>query len=195
MCRILLLASTALLLFIQPACTNTKKDESKTTESGNATTGKSPETPSDIQITGHLATLGLNADSDWRGVNMGDDFAVVQSAEKGEPFEKDAKHVGYTIDLPNLETADMLYYQANQKVSAIDIDLFLNTQQSISAYRSELEPYFTARYGTPKSANGATLWMGAGGKTVLLKDVSKGKDFGLKIKIAPAGVSATASAR
>lgn len=148
-----------------------------------------------MPITGRLADLGLTADSHWRGINLGDAFGDVRAREKGEPFESDAKHIGYTVEFKNLETADMLYYQANQKVSAIDVDLFLNTRQSVDAYQKELTPYFTARYGAPKPTSGGNVWTGPKGETVTLKDVSKGKDFGLKIKIVPAGGTMTASAK
>ncbi|MBD2754932.1 hypothetical protein [Spirosoma validum] len=150
---------------------------------------------SDVQITSRLAGLGLTTTSDWRGINLGDDFAKVKTTEKGEAFESDASHVGYTIEFENLETADMLYYQTNQKVSAIEVDLFLISRQSVTDYQKELTPYFTARYGTPKTTGDETVWKGSKGETVTLKDVSKGKDFGLKIKISPSGGVTTASAK
>ena len=153
------------------------------------------ETATDIAITGHLADLGLTADSDWRGINLGDDFSKVKATEKGESFESDATHIGYTVEFANLETADMLYYQANKKVSAIEVDLFLNSRQSVTDYQKQLGTYFATRYGAPKPGNSGTVWTGSNGETVTLKDVSKGKDFGLKIKIAPAGGTTTASVK
>lgn len=141
--------------------------------------------PTNVAITGRLAGLGLTADSDWRGINLGDEFGKVKATEKGESFESDAEHVGYTIDLKNLETADVLYYQTDKKVSAIDVDFFLNSRQSVTDYQNELKSYFTSQYGSPEL--GDTGWVGARGITVSLNDVSKGKDYGLKIKIASAG--------
>lgn len=149
-------------------------------------------TPS-VSITGRLSDLGLTNDTDWRMVNLGDEFANVKAVEKGEPFESDAEHIGYTVELKSLETADMLYYQTNGKVSAIDVDLFLNSQSSVAAYTKELEAYFTARYGSSKPAGKASVWKTSSG-TVGLENVSKGKDFGLKIRIAPTAGTVTASA-
>lgn len=175
------------------ACSNQKQADTQATDS--TTIAATTEVITDIPITGHLAELGLTANSDWRGINLGDAFANVKGLEKGEPFESDSDHIGYTIELKNLETADILYYQTDKKVSAIDVDLFLNTRQSVTEYQNELEMYFTARYGTSKPAEGGTVWSGWKKGTVTLKDVSKGKDFGLKIKIAATGNSLTASVK
>ncbi|UFH56913.1 hypothetical protein [Spirosoma sp. KNUC1025] len=175
-------------------CQGRKQASDQSADSSQAASETSGTT-TEVAITGHLAELGLTKESDWRGINIGDDFAKVKTTEKGEAFESDAQHVGYTVEFANLETADMLYYQADQKVSAIDVDLFLNSRQSVTTYQNELQPYFSSRFGAPKTANGGTTWTGAQGKTVTLKDVSKGKDFGLKIKIASANGPATASAK
>lgn len=174
------------LIVAQQACTSKKQPES--TQTVDSSTAANPGPGVDYvpePITGRLAALGLTRDSHWRGINLGDDFSVVQTKEKSEAFERDAKHVGYTVEFPNLETADMLYYQTGGKVSAIEVDLFLNNRQSVDGYRKELEPYFTTRYGTPKPGAGGSVWTGQTGEQVSLKDVSKGKDFGLKIRFAP----------
>lgn len=193
--RIALVVLAVTLFLTQQACTTRRKDANQPADSTTATAQDSPEETTDIPITGHLADLGLTPDSHWRGTNLGDDFATVKATEKGEPFESDAKHVGYTVEFKNLESADMLYYQANQKVSAIEVDLFLNARQSVDAHQKELNSYFTSRYRAPKPADGGTVWTGTSGETITMKDVSKGKDFGLKIRIGPADRTATASAK
>lgn len=175
------------------ACNTRKQADTQGTDSTAiaATSGSTTE----VEITGRLAELGLTADSDWRGINLGDEFSKVKGLEKGEPFESDADHIGYTIELKNLESADMLYYQTDSKVSAVDVDLFLNSQQSVTDFQKDLSAYFTARFGTSKPGDGGTVWSGSQGYTVSLKDVSKGKDFGLKIKMGPISRTATASAK
>lgn len=144
--------------------------------------GSTDAPPTAVQLTDRLTNLGLTTDSDWRGISLGDAFSTVKGKEKGEPFESDAEHAGYTVEFSNLESADVLYYQTNQNVSAIDADLYLNTKQSAEAHQTDLRAYFTSRYGMPKPANGGLSWS-ASGKTVTLRDVSKGKDYGLKISI------------
>ncbi len=193
--RIALLFLSIIVPLAQQACTNKKQTAAQTADSSTVATPGPAVDYAPEPITGRLADLGLTRDSHWRGVNLGDDFSVVKTKEKGEAFESDDKHVGYTVEFANLETADMLYYQNAGKVSAIEVDLFLNSGQSIRAYRKELEPYFTTRYGTPKPGAGRLVWTGSTGEQVSLKDVSKGKDFGLKIRIAPADQATTALAK
>jgi hypothetical protein len=167
---------TALFFISLPACTTKKKPSAQLADSSAAANPAPAVDQAPEPITGRLASLGLTRDSHWRGINLGDDFSVVKANEKGEPFESNAQHVGYTLEFPNLETADILYYQTAGKVSAIDVDLFLNTRESISEYRKELEPYFTTRYGTPKPTAGGLVWQGPAREQISLKDVSKGKD-------------------
>jgi hypothetical protein len=182
---------SAILFINQQACKNRQQTNGKATDSTTA----SSKPATDVAIAGHLAELNLTPNSDWRGINLGDDFANVKATEKGEAFESDDKHVGYTVEFKNLESADMLYHQANQKVSEIDVDLFLNTRQSVDAHQKELGDYFTSKYGSSKPTDGGLAWTGPKGQQVLLKDVSKGKDFGLKIKITSTGGAVTASAK
>lgn len=193
--RIALLFLGTGLLVGQQACHSKKQTAPQTPDSSTAANPSPAVDHASAPISGRLADLGLTRDSHWRGINLGDDFATIKTKEAGEPFERDAKHVGYTVEFANLETADMLYYQTGGKVSAIEIDLFLNARQSVNAYQKELEPYFTARYGTPKSGAVGSVWTGPTGEQVSLKDVSKGKDFGLKIRIAPVNGPATVSAK
>ncbi len=176
------------------ACRSRQQANSQSTDS-TQTTESATEMTTHVTIAGHLTELGLTPNSDWRGINVGDEFSNVKGLEKGESFESDTDHIGYTIELKNLESADILYYQTGKKVSAIDVDLFLNNRQSVTIYQKELEGYFSVRYGAPKPGDGGTVWIGQKGKTVLLKDVSKGKDFGLKIKIGSSGGAMTASVK
>ncbi|GAB3957083.1 hypothetical protein GCM10028805_48820 [Spirosoma harenae] len=177
------------------ACNSKQQRDNQPADSTAITSETASTETANVSITGHLADLGLTMDSDWRGLNLGDEFAKVKAVEKGEPFESDADHIGYTIEFKNLETADMLYYQTDKKISAIDVDLFLNGRQSVVDFQKELEPYFSARYGTPKPNQGGSHWVGPNGTSVTLKDVSKGKDFGLKIRISSAEGSTTASVK
>lgn len=195
MFRLLLILIIVTLVATQQACTNKKPTVAQTADSSTAARPGPAVDYAPEPITGRLANLGLTRDSHWRGINLGDDFGVVKAKEKGEAFESDARHVGYTVELANLETADILYYQTGGKVSAVEVDLFLNNRQSVSDYRKELEPYFTARCGTPKPGAGGSVWTGSTGEQVSLKDVSKGKDFGLKIRIVPTDQATTALAK
>lgn len=186
--------ASVLLLLLASACDTRQRTDNQSALSTQTTAAIGAEQTSG-RITARLAGLGLTADSHWRGINLGDDFQKLQSIETAEPFERDDRHAGYTVEFPNLESMDVLYYQHNGKVSAIDVDLYLNNRTSVNDYTKELNAYFSARYGAPKPSNGGTVWNGPADEQVSLKDVSKGKDFGLKIKIAPTSGATSASAK
>lgn len=188
-----LLTILLLVSYSYQGCQSRQKETAQTADSTAGTS--TSETASTPAITGRLAELGVTPDSHWRGINLGDDFTKVSATEKGESFESDARHTGYTIELTNLESADILYYQTANKVSAINVDLFLNSRQSASALQSELSNYLTGRYGASKPTAGGTRWTGQKGESILLKDVSKGKDFGLTVKITPTEGATTASSK
>lgn len=188
--RVIFVAYTCLWLgSCQP-----KRHETQTPTDTVSTSVPRAETtaePVGVSVSKRLQELGLTPDSQWRGLNIGDAFSDVTKKEKGQPFERDERHVGYTVEFKNLESADMLYFQQNNKLSAIQVDIFLNKAASVTDWRQDLRQYFSGQYGVPVSPD---VWRGKG-VSVMLNDVSKGKDYGLKIKIVPIEVSTTASAR
>ena len=163
------------------ACETKKQSTTQVSDSIAAPNSVANDTP--VRMTDRLTRLGLTASSHWRGLNLGDDVNLIKTTEKGEPFEQDTQHVGYAIDFPNLESMDVLYGQQNEKISAITADLYLNNRAAAEAYQKELLDYFTARYGAPKTANGGQVWQGPVAEEITLKDVSKGKDYGLKVSV------------
>ncbi len=186
-----------LALLLTGAACRSKSQTAATADSTAASQLDSPETVArPVTLTERLTSLGLTQTGHWRGISLGDPMTTVAATEKDKPFEQDASHVGYTVEFPNLESADFLYYQKSGIVSAIDVDLYLNTRQSVDAYQKDLTDYFNQRYGKPATTAMLSTWMGPKQETITLKDVSKGKDFGLKVKIAPAGSGAvTASTK
>jgi hypothetical protein len=181
------MGKTILLLFVGLLIgLNACRDRDQASEQTNDTSTTDDTTvPTGNVVSERLSRLGLTADSDWRGINLGDAYSTVAKREKSEPFERDDEHVGYTLELKNLETVDILYYQEDRKVSAIEVDLYVNTEQAVIDYRKDLIAYFTKRYGTGEADEEMTTWSSSKGKLVTLKDVSKGKDYGLKIRILP----------
>ena len=167
------------LLFI-PACTNQSQTDTTQTDK-TASAGQLTSQTAEVALSERLVDLGLTTSRDWRGISLGDSVATVRATEKAKLFESDAHYLGYTLEFPNLESVDILYQlDANQTVNSIDVDLYLNDVQSATAYQRELASYFDARYklvGTPNT------WLGEKRETITLQNVSKGKDYGLKIKI------------
>lgn len=183
------------LLMTDAAC-RSKPQTTATADSTAASQMDTPETTAKpITLTERLTALGVTQTGHWRGISLGDPMTTVATVEKEKPFEQDAAHVGYTLEFSNLESADFLYYQQGGKVSAIDVDLYLNTRQSVDAYQKDLTDYFNQRYGKPTPNATISTWTGPKGEVITLKDVSKGKDFGLKAKIAPASTGTLSASR
>lgn len=177
--RSILILGLMLLGFIFQTCQQ-KQQDNETTDS----TAAAVALPAEIPISEQLITLGLTQQSHWRGISLGDSITKVKATEKAQLFENEANHLGYTVEFPNLESMDVLYYQdGRQRVSTIGIDLYLNTQQSVNGYIKGLTDYFTGRYGKSTLEQKTLVWTGPKQEKISLKDVSKGKDFGVKIKI------------
>jgi hypothetical protein len=178
----LTLVFAALLL---PACQNKSETTSQTSVDSAATiTEPATVTLPEAPLTDRLRTLGLTQTGDWRGITLGDSIGAVRVSEKAaesELFEEDAKHIGYGIELKNLESMDVQYIHQNGRITAIQADLYLNDKPSVAAYTADLTAYFTARYGKLTFANDQPTWAGSRGGQVSLKNVSNGKDFGLKV--------------
>ena len=185
-CLTLALAASCL-----PACQNKPETADQTITDSTAQITKPalaalPEAP----LTDQLRTLGLTQTGDWRGIAPGDSLGVVRATEKAaksELFEEDKQHIGYGIELKQLESMDVQYVHRNGLITSIQADLYLNSKPSVTIYTADLTAYFTARYGKPTVASGQTTWVGPRGENISLKNVSKGKDFGLKIIIGTPG--------
>lgn len=183
--KITVLSFLLITLVTVDGCRSRQQTAAATDSTASAGTEPNNVDTEPVELTERLSLLGLTQTGHWRGISLGDPMTTVTTKEKEKPFEQDARHVGYTVEFPNLETADFLYYQENQKVSSIVVDLYLNNQASVDAYKKDLNGYFTRRYGQSTLKDKATVWTDLKQAQISLKDVSKGKDFGLKVKVTP----------
>ena len=170
-----------LSLSLLTACDTRKTtDATQTTASTPTKPTGSGTLPTAAPLSPRLQGLGLTPDHDWQTVSLGDNFATVKANANTQPFEQDAGHVGYSAEFDNLESVDYQYFQENGKVNRIQVDLYLNTAASAAAYEQDLTAYLTARYGQPTATEKAATWSNGRAE---LKNVSKGKDFGLRLVI------------
>lgn len=175
--------SILLILLCLQACSTKTGSEQTSTSASTTLIGETPGVPagSGAALSSRLRDLGMRTDSDWRGITIGDPLTKVREKEKATLFENKPDHLGYSIDFANLESVDMLYrYDAKQTVTGIDVDIYLNDAQSVDAYVTDLKRYFDTRY---KASGTAGTWQGENSRTITLKNVSKGKDYGLKLSI------------
>lgn len=166
------------LIGLLAACTSRQTSDATTTTDSARTEADATQTTTAVPLSTRLTSLGLTADHDWRRVNLGDDFAAVKSTETAEPFEQDADHIGYSQEFPNLESIDYQYFQSGNRVNGIQVDFYLNSADAVKTYQQELTTYLNARYGQATASSKTLSWKSG---NVVLKDVSKGKDFGLKL--------------
>jgi hypothetical protein len=166
----------ALLLFT--AACESRKPTDATQTADTATVQADPAAGATAAVPARLQPLGLTPDHDWQTVSLGDAFATLNVP--GERFEADANHVGYSTEFNDYETADSQFFQQNGQVSKIEVDFYLNTAKSVADFQQDLNTYLTARFGTPTITGPTTTWQD--GKATL-KNVSRAKDFGLKLVI------------
>lgn len=173
--------TTLLILALLTACESRKTtDATQTNDTAQTQPAEGGTSATAAPLSPRLQALGLTPDHDWQTVTLGDDFAAAKANTKADPFEQDGQHVGYSTEFDNLESIDYQYFQEKGKVSRIQVDLYLNTAASAAAYLQDLTTYLTTRYGQPTKTGKTTTWQA--GKAEL-KDVSKGKDFGLRLVI------------
>ncbi|MGA0560652.1 hypothetical protein ACO2Q8_28565 [Larkinella sp. VNQ87] len=165
-------------LFVNACQTKQQNAESTSPTDSTEILAERPGTDPDAPMSDWMKKLAGSDEGLFRGVNLGDAVAVVKEKEEAEPFEEDASHIGYTIEYPNLESVDIQYFLDKAKtVSRIEVDIYLNNRPSVDEHLKELTAYFNRRFGP----SGAQTWKGPGDQPIVLKDVSKGKDFGLKL--------------
>jgi len=118
-----------------------------------------------------------------RGVKFGDSINDVKKKETCELFEEEDTHVGYSFDTESLETVDILYEKNSQnRVSGVELDIYMNTDQTNESLRQELINLFTVRYGKPVSENPIPVWKIKPNGQVSIKVVKNKLDRGLEVK-------------
>lgn len=128
---------------------------------------------------------------DFRGFKLGDPLSKIKAEEKFELFEDSTTHVGFTYETENFEAIDILYYLDNNKaLSGIRVDVYLNDADAVRNLSEQFDTYLSGKYTPEKRGDKSSAWQGKGGVSIVLKDVSKGKDFGLRLSMGPKGSKA-----
>jgi hypothetical protein len=128
---------------------------------------------------------------DFRSFKLGDPLSKIKAEEKFELFEDSTSHVGFTYETENFEAIDILYYlDKNQALSSIRVDVYLNDANAVRDLSEQFDTYLSGKFTPEKREAKSSDWRGKGGLSIVLKDVSKGKDFGLRISMGPKGSKA-----
>lgn len=166
-----------LTLFIV-ACSNPKK-----TETVEVLSPPSPKTATSSNVQRLLSTIFGTGEGLLRGIQFGDAIVDVKKKEKAELFEEEETHVGYSFDTDNLETVDILYEKDKQnRVSGIELDIYMNTDASNDTLKNELSKQFTTLYGQPLAGTEIPTWEIKPKGKVSIKVVKNKLDRGLEVK-------------
>ncbi len=119
-----------------------------------------------------------------RGVKFGDDLAQIRANEKLSFFEEEADYIAFTFDTRNMETVDILYFKdENNQLNGLQLDIYLNTKESMSELLLAFTEYYSAKYGQATTDIGTPTWKIPGGE-VKIKTVINKLDHGLQVNYA-----------
>ncbi len=166
-----------ILLFVF-ACSNPKNEQDLESSATPAETAPKTSTTHEL-----LKKIIGNGNGLLRGFNFGDDISLVRKNEKLELFEQEKNYFGYTFDTPDLETIDILYGKdESNKLSWIQLDIYMNSDQANEALFNAFRDYYTIRYGKMTEQNGSYLWPLTPKGKVTVKKVKTSLDRGLEVK-------------
>jgi hypothetical protein len=176
-----------LLVVSQMSC----QDKKQTTESGIVANSDSTVTISPLENYSPVFKAILKTDAGMvRGLSIGDDMNVIlESAPLSTSQPKNGKSYTEYFDDTDLNFADILYVNdADNKLGAISVDIFIEKQASVDSLMNEFKRYFDKKYGQGKGISKMTVWkLPDGNNELMLQNVSTAKDPGLKIVFAKHG--------
>ena len=132
----------------------------------------------------------LKSDSGMaRGVSIGDKMNTIQETVlPSETQPKNGKSFTAYFDGSDLNFADILYLKdAENKVGAISIDIFIENKVEVDSLMNEFVGYFDKKYGKGKGISKMVTWQMPDGNNLLIQNVSTEKDPGLKVIFAKSG--------
>jgi hypothetical protein len=130
--------------------------------------------------------VGPAGDGFFRGLNLGDPVAKIKATETFELFEDSTSHVGFTHETENLEAIDVIYFlDKNNTIKNIRVDTYLNSPVAVSGLQDQFETYLSGRFRNQKKDGKRGIWRGNGNVYIVLENVSKGKDYGLRLEMGP----------
>ncbi len=124
-----------------------------------------------------------------RGVSIGDKIETIQETVlPSETQPENGKSFTAYFDGSDLNFADILYVKdAENKVGAISIDIFIENKVEVDSLMNEFVGYFDNKYGKGKGISKMMTWQMPDGNNLVVQNVSTEKDPGLKIIFAKSG--------
>jgi hypothetical protein len=131
--------------------------------------------------------LGASEEGIIRGIQFGDPISKVKATETFEMFEDSIRHTGFTFETEQLETIDVLYHftPTGRKVNKITVDVYLNSEIATRQFWNSAKRNFTERFGAPQEDTSRQIIWEKAPVRAIIREVSVGKDFGLKLIFEP----------
>ncbi|MFN4145676.1 MAG: hypothetical protein ACK4GN_07615 [Runella sp.] len=131
-----------------------------------------------------------NTTGDFRGFRFGTPVSEIKAKETFEMFEDSTYHVAFTYETENFEAIDVIYnLDKNQTLSGIQVEVYLNDEIAVRNLFDQFDTYLSGKYTFHQKKGKIAWWRSSSGKIIQLEDVSKGKDFGIRLIIGPKGTS------
>jgi hypothetical protein len=169
------------LLLIAFSCNNPKSNQEQVVDTTLVMPKERVASASNVQKL--LKEIMGTGDGLLRGVKFGDMVSEVKKKETLELFEEETEHIGYTFDTENIETVDILYLKdASQRVSGIQLDIYMNTDASNDSLKTLMSNMFTTKYGKHTEDGENKIWKIKPNGQVSIKTVKLKLDRGLEVR-------------
>lgn len=177
--KLLLLFSTSFIVFF--SCNSSKENEKNGTSNASEIdqiTLNAWEKSGDLVQKITLSSKGVFRNKEW-------DISLDSLQEKLELAENQpANGKSYTLyfDDSDLNFTDISYIGDNQqKLTEIDLDIFVETKSQVEALKENLTTYLQVKFGASKTEGNKIIWEKDKNTQVILQDVSTVKDPGIKL--------------
>ena len=179
--------SFLLIAFAQISC----QDKKQTAETDTTATADTTVKVASLENYSPIFQAILKSDAGMaRGVSIGDKIETIQETTlPAETQPENGKGFTEYFDDTDLNFADIAYLKdAENKVGAISIDVYIERQTAVDSLMNEFKGYFDKKYGQGKGISKMSTWkLPDSQNELLLQNVSTAKDPGLKIIFAKSG--------
>lgn len=123
-----------------------------------------------------MDSLLLSKEKIVRGVEPGSDVSEILLTEKRPVTEQDSSSIYFEFAVDSVTAASVNYQISSDIIQEIEISITSTDQEKTSVMLSDLEKYFTLRFGAPVSEKGIAVFsaVNSGGDNIKisLEDIS-----------------------
>ena len=125
-----------------------------------------------------LSSKGVIRNKEW-GISID---SLQEKLELAENQPANGKSYTLYFDDSDLNFTDISYLSDDQqKLTEIDIDIFVETKSQVDDLKEKFTTYLQVKFGASKTEGNKIIWEKNKNTQVILQDVSTGKDPGIKL--------------